>query len=212
MDTVFVAGAHGKTGRWIVEELSQDGYKVHALVHTEEQANTLSKLGAVPYIGDLSGTFSEGMKGAAAVICAVGAGASGDPEEVDHTGTIRLIEQSGLLRIPRFILISSIGTLNPDGMPAALKPYLLAKRRAEKALEESLLNHTIIRPGELTDDPPKGLVLLDAADDKSVSRRISRQDVARAAVLALKHPQTEKTSFDLIEGHIPLEEALLTLG
>ncbi|WP_068620748.1 SDR family oxidoreductase [Paenibacillus tuaregi] len=207
--TIFVAGAHGGTGRRIVRELVQAGYKVHGLVRSEEQAAAIEELGAVPFIGDLNGVFSEGMKGVDAVICAVGAGASGNPEEVDHLGTVRLIEQSMLDGIERFILISSLGTLAPHKMPSLLKPYLMAKRRAERVLEESKLNHTIIRPGGLTNDPPTGRVT--AAVGFSGSGRISRDDVAKAAVLALALPQTERCEFELVEGETPLEEALQSL-
>ncbi|WP_433944409.1 SDR family oxidoreductase [Paenibacillus sp. SN-8-1] len=210
MKTIFVAGAHGGTGRRIVRELIEAGYRVHGLVRTEDQAAVIREMGAEPYIGDLNGVFSAGLKGADAVICAVGAGASGNPEEVDHLGTVRLIEQSILDGVERFILISSIGTLAPDQMPDLLKPFLLAKKRAEKVLEESKLNHTIIRPGGLTNDPPTGRVT--ASIGVTQHGRISRDDVARAAVLALTLPQTESCEFEIVEGNIPLDEALQQLS
>lgn len=210
MKTIFVAGAHGGTGQRIVRGLVEAGYQVHGLVRTEDQAAALRQWGAEPFIGDLNGVFSDGLKEADAVICAVGAGMSGNPEEVDHLGTVRLIEQSMLEGVERFVLISSIGTLAPDQMPELLKPYLLAKRRAEKVLEESRLVHTIIRPGGLTNEPPKGRVT--AAIGYTGLGRISRDDVARAAVLALELPQTESCEFEIVEGDTPLEEALQSLG
>ncbi|USB32932.1 SDR family oxidoreductase [Paenibacillus sp. YPG26] len=209
MKTIFVAGAHGETGRRIVRDLIDAGYRVHGLVRTEDQAAAIRQVGAEPFIGDLNGVFSEGLKGADAVICAVGAGASGNPEEVDHLGTVRLIEQSILDGVERFILISSVGTLAPDQMPDLLKPFLLAKRRAEKVLEESTLNHTIIRPGGLTNEPPTGRVTTSIGATRH--GRISRDDVAKAAVLALSLPQTELCAFEMIEGDVPLEEALQQL-
>lgn len=210
MKTIFVAGAHGGTGRRIVRELIDAGYRVHGLVRTEEQAAAIREFGAEPFIGDLNGVFSEGLKGVDAVICAVGSGASGNPEEVDHLGTVRLIEQTMLEGIDRFVLISSIGTLAPEQMPDLLKPFLLAKRRAEKVLEESKLNHTIIRPGGLTNEPATGRVR--ATTGVTQSGRISRDDVAKAAVLALSLPPTESCEFELVEGEVPLEDALMQLN
>lgn len=209
MYTVFVAGAHGRTGRHIVKALRRENYEVRGLVRNESQRDHLQEWGAKPYIGDLRTVFSEGIDGADAVICAVGAGDKGDPEEIDHLGTVRLIEQSAMLGVNRFILISSMGTLEPERMPKILKPYLLAKRRAEKVLEESTLCHTIIRPGGLTDDLPIGKVSI--RDGFTYSGFISRNDVAEAAVLALKLPETEHAAFNLIAGETPLVQALQSL-
>ncbi|MFD3259272.1 SDR family oxidoreductase [Paenibacillus lentus] len=209
MYTVFVAGAHGRTGRHIVKALQRKNYNVRGLIRSETQRNKLLEWGAKPYIGDLSSVFSEGLEGADAVICAVGAGDKGDPEEIDHLGTVRLIEQSSLLGVKRFILISSMGTLEPERMPKILKPYLLAKRRAEKVLEESTLCHTIVRPGGLTDDLPIGKVSVQ--HEFTHSGFISRSDVAQAAVLALMLSETENTAFNLIAGDTPTAQALQSL-
>ncbi|OZB93423.1 SDR family oxidoreductase [Paenibacillus sp. XY044] len=210
MTTVFVAGANGQTGRRIVSKLVEAGYDVRGLVRKEDHLRDLESAGAKGYLGDLSGTFSDGMKGADIVVCAAGAGASGDPEHVDHVGTVRLIEQSVLEQIPRFVLISSMGTKDPDAMPSFLKPFLMAKRKAETILEESGLNYTIIRPGGLTNDPGKGKV--HAATQLQRHGRVSRDDVAAAALVSLQTRQTHYQSFDLLEGDIPVEEALTELN
>ncbi|GIP28796.1 putative sugar epimerase YhfK [Paenibacillus sp. J23TS9] len=209
MTTVFVAGAHGQTGGRIVKELVKAGYDVRGLVRSTEHQRNVEAVGATGYLGDLSESFSDGLKGADVVICAVGAGANGDPEHVDHVGTVRLIEQCVLDKIPRFVLISSMGTMNPDDMPAFLKPFLIAKRKAEKVLEESGMVYTIIRPGGLTNEPASGNVM--AAPHLAESGRISRDDVAAAVVLSLSMDETRNRSFDLVAGMEPLEKALTSL-
>lgn len=206
MTTVFVAGAHGQTGGRIVRELVKEGYEVRGLVRNEEHRRDMEAAGATAYLGDLSESFSEGLKGADIVICSVGAGAKGDPEHVDHVGTVRLIEQCVLDQIPRFVLISSMGTTNPEDMPPFLKPFLIAKRKAEKVLEESGMVYTIIRPGGLTNDPGTGRV--SAALHLAQSGRISRDDVAAAAVSSLRMEEAHNRAFDLIEGPETLNDAL----
>lgn len=210
MTTVFVAGANGQTGRRIVSKLVEAGYDVRGLVRKEDHLRDLESAGAKGYLGDLSGAFSDGMKGADIVVCAAGAGTSGDPEHVDHVGTVRLIEQSVLEQIPRFVLISSMGTKDPDAMPSFLKPFLMAKRKAETILEESGLSYTIIRPGGLTNEPGKGKV--HAAPELQRHGRVSRDDVAAAVLAALQIRQTHNQSFDLLEGGTPVEEALKGLN
>lgn len=209
MTTVFVAGAHEQTGRRIVSLLIEAGYNVHGLVRELVHQRDLEAAGAKGFIGDLSAAFSAGLKGADIVICSVGAGASGDPEHVDHVGTVRLIEQCLLEKVPRFVLISSMGTNNPDDMPAFLRPFLIAKRKAEEVLEESGLNYTIIRPGGLTNEPASGKV--HAAPQLKRNGRVSRDDVAAAAALSLRIPQTYHQSFDLLEGDLAVEDALAGL-
>ncbi|AZK45835.1 SDR family oxidoreductase [Paenibacillus lentus] len=209
MYTVFVAGAHGRTGRHIIKALQKGNYNVRGLVRSEEQRFNLLKWGAMPYIGDLNTEFSEGIIDADAVICAVGAGDKSDPEEIDHLGTVRLIEQSELLGVKRFILISSMGTLEPERMPKILKPYLSAKRRAEKVLEASTLCHTILRPGGLTDELPTGKVSVH--QEFTDLGFIPRSDLAQAAVLALTLSETENTSFNLVAGDTPIAQALQSL-
>lgn len=209
MATVFVVGSHGQTGQEIVKELVEAGYNVRGLVRNQKQAETVKRLGADTFIGELGGVFTHGLEDADIVICAVGAGRSGSPEEVDHVGTVRLIEQSVLEGVSRFILISSIGTLDPDHMPPLLRPYLLAKRQAEKVLEESHLNYTIIRPGGLTNEPATGKVT--AAVGSGLTGIISRADVAKATLLSLSISQTEETAFELISGDLSIEEALRSL-
>lgn len=208
MKTVFVAGANGRTGHKIAKLLVQNGYEVIGLVRQDEHKKLLEDVGASGVLGDLTESFSEGLRRVDAVICAAGAGIDHDPEEVDHVGTVRLIEQCVLEGIDRFIMISSMGTNNPDSMPH-IKPYLIAKRQAEMVLEESTLTHTIIRPGGLTDDEPTGFV--EAAPRLEQSGHISRGDVAQAAVLALSIPHTENQSFDLVRGNTPIEQALASL-
>ncbi|GAB6991235.1 SDR family oxidoreductase [Paenibacillus pini] len=209
MTTVFVAGANGQTGRRIVARLVEAGYDVRGLVREPEHQHDLEQAGATCYIGDLTTSFSDGLKGADVVICAVGAGISGVPEHVDHVGTVRLIEQSVLDHISRFVLISSMGTQNPNEMPDFLKPYLIAKRKAEQVLEESGMNYTIIRPGGLTNAPGTGKVKASIAYGQS--GLVSRDDVALAAVHALSIPQTDRKSFDLVEGEHEVKDALTGL-
>ncbi|WP_106767332.1 SDR family oxidoreductase [Paenibacillus faecalis] len=208
MKTVFVAGANGRTGEKITKLLAKDGYEVICLIRQEAPQPDFQVTGVKSVSGDLNGNISDCLKGVDAVICAAGAGIDDDPEEVDHVGTVRLIEQCVIEGIQRFIMISSMGTNHQSSIPD-LKPTLIAKQKTETILEESTLVHTIIRPGRLTDDKPTGLV--EAARHLKHFGEISRDDVARAAVLSLTMPEMENESFDLIQGDIPIEQALLRI-
>ncbi|NMO94514.1 NAD(P)H-binding protein [Paenibacillus lemnae] len=208
MKTVFIAGAHGDTGRYIVEQLNRKGCFTIALVKQEDQINTLPSNNVKCIVGDLSNALSDHWKDADAIICAAGTGMEQQHEEADQAGIIRLIEQAVLQGIPRFILISSMDTRQPERQPAA-KPFLLAQSTAEHQLEESGLTYTIIRLGELSDEEPAGMAA--AGHSLEDPRILSKADAAHAAVLSLELPQTENITFDLAGGDTPLKEALIQL-
>ena len=50
---IFVVGATGVLGRWLVPILLQDGHHVRALARTPEKVAALARLGAEPRLGDL---------------------------------------------------------------------------------------------------------------------------------------------------------------
>lgn len=209
-DTVFVAGADGVTGTLIVRTLAERGYQVTGLASEPEKKEELQQTGAEVREGSLESAFSDGLTGADAVICAEAPGMSEHPGHSDNLGTIRLIEQCRLEGIGRFILVSALGTQHPESAEQPLKSELLAKRRGEAALAESGMSYTIIRPGELTDEPGTGLV--EAAPLLQGTGNIPREDVASAVLAALENPELSGCSFEIVSGNQPLDEALRAIG
>ena len=88
-----------------------------------------------------------------------------------------------------------------------MEPYYDAKSKADKYLEESGLDYTIIRPGRLTDDPGTGKVSLDGGGSGSVTR----DDVALVLAESLRADNTIGKAFDLLGGETPVAEALAAL-
>lgn len=211
---VLVVGANGRTGRLIVPRLLEQGltgqsHEVRGMVRKKMDAPPLNDQGAEAVVADLEYDFGYALEGCEAVICAAGAGIDGDPEKVDHKGTVRLIDACTARGIDRFVLISSMGTTYPDRMPEVLRGHLVAKRKAEEHLEASDLTYTIVRPGGLSDDDGTGEV--KAATSLSEGGSIPRADVATASALALTTEATYGRAFDIVSGETPIEEALREL-
>ncbi|MDZ7704410.1 MAG: SDR family oxidoreductase [Trueperaceae bacterium] len=212
---VLVVGANGGTGRLIVPRLIEPGltgqsHRARGMVRKKMDAPPLNDLGAEPVVADLEYDFDYALEGCDAVICAAGASIDGDPEKIDHQGTVRLIDACKAQGIDRFVLISSMGTTYPDQMPDVLHDHLVAKRKAEEHLEASGLTYTIVRPGGLTDDDGTGEV--KAAPSLSEGGSIPRADVATASVLALTTEATYGQAFDIVSGETPIEQALQGLS
>ncbi|KVI00882.1 NAD(P)-binding domain-containing protein [Cynara cardunculus var. scolymus] len=106
--------------------------------------------------------------------------------------------------VSKFILVSSI-LVNGAAMGQLLNPayiilnvfgfVLVAKLKAEEYIRKSGIDYTIIRPGGLKNDPPKGNIVMEPEDTLSEGS-ISRDQVAEVAVEALLHQQS---SYKVVE-------------
>lgn len=154
--------------------------------------------------------------------------------QVDNFGTVNLVEACRKQNVNRFILISSI-LVNGAAMGQLLNPAyiflnvfgltLVAKLQAEQHIRKSGINYTIIRPGGLKNDPPKGNIVMEPEvlkirqqtlfhiklgvctcvffsllilllQDTLSGGSISRDQVAEVAVEALQRPES---SYKVVE-------------
>ncbi|KAL2467387.1 Uncharacterized protein Adt_43238 [Abeliophyllum distichum] len=205
---IFVAGATGSTGKRVVEQLLAKGFSVKAGVRDIDKAKTTFP-GNNPNLQFVKADVTEGSTKLAdaisddseAVICATGFRPSWDlfaPWKVDNFGTVNLVDACRKCGVNRFILISSI-LVNGAAMGQLLNPAyiflnvfgltLVAKLQAEHYIRKSGINYTIIRPGGLRNDPPKGNIVMEP-EDTLYEGSISRDQVAEVAVEALLHPES----------------------
>ena len=178
---ILIAGATGKTGFLLTQDLLDQGHTVTALVRESSDTSALPE-GVDLRHGDLTDLRPGACDGADVVIFAAGSGGSTGPEmtdKVDRDGAIRLIDLSKDAGVGRFVMLSSVGAdqSEPSG---DLAHYLKAKHDADEHLQASGLTYAILRPVSLTDDGRSADVILGNQVDKSA--KASRADVA--AVLA----------------------------
>lgn len=175
--TILVAGATGKTGLLLVQELLDQGHKPTALVRESSDTSTLPH-GVELRRGDLTDLHDGACDGMDAVIFAAGSGGSTGAEmtdKVDRDGAKRLIDLARKAGMTRFVMLSSIGADQSDPT-GALAPYLRAKHAADEHLIASGLAYAILRPVALTNDGRSANVILGDNVDKSATA--SRADVA----------------------------------
>lgn len=211
---VVIAGGHGKIGLQLGKLLAERGDRVRGLIRKPEQADDLVEGGIEPVLCDLEGDSDVAMaiRGADAVVFAAGAGPGSGAERkrtMDYGGAAKLIDAAGAERIRRYLIVSAMGAADP---PAAgggdFGEYLRAKADADRALEASGLDHTIVRPGGLTDDPPTGAVTIGTGLD---SGQIPRADVVAVLAAALPAHNTIGKAFEVVSGGTPVEEAVAGL-
>ena len=209
---VLVAGANGQIGQHIVRLLAEAGHEVRALIRSEVQAPNMRDLGGEPIVADLEAEVSYTVVGCDAVIFSAGGGPGSGAEKketIDRQGAVKLIEAAKTHGANRYLMVSAMGAADPESGPEKMQPYLHAKARADKALKESGLSYTIVRPGSLINKPGTGKV--EAA--RSLGRRgeIPREDVARTLLATLTAENTHGKTFELLSGDTPIERAITSL-
>jgi len=105
-------------------------------------------------------------------------------------------------------MVSAIGVDRPDEWSEQMRPYYQAKADADTRLLESGLDHTIVRPGGLTDDPGIGLVTTGTGLGGG---QVPRDDVAATLLAVLEAPSTVGKTFELLSGDTPIEQAVRSL-
>ncbi|WP_405250326.1 SDR family oxidoreductase [Dokdonia sp. Asnod3-C12] len=206
MEQILVAGAHGTTGKKIVNLLKESQYfNPIAMVRKEEQKSFFESQGVDTVMGDLeedvSHVFNTNID---KVLFAAGSGGK-KVVEVDQEGAKRLVDASKKNNIRKFVMLSSMGADNPSEAED-LQDYLKAKHNADEYLKGSGLNYAIIRPGSLTDNELTNKIEL--AEKLNKRGEISRNDVAQTLVRTLNDDVANKSTFEIIKGETIIADAL----
>jgi uncharacterized protein YbjT (DUF2867 family) len=203
---VVVAGGHGQIAMRLLPLLAERGHRARGLVRNPDHVSDLADVGAEAVVCDMEALedLSGCCTGADAVVFAAGAGPGSGPERkrtVDLGAAVKLMEAG----VRRYVMVSAISAGRPQEWSEPMRPYYEAKAEADRRLEESGLDYTIVRPGSLTDHPGTGSVT--AGTDLGYGE-IPRDDVAAVLLAVLETPSTIGTTFELVSGDTPIEDAV----
>jgi nucleoside-diphosphate-sugar epimerase len=140
--TLALTGATGFVGQAVLDEAERRGLAVRALTRRGQEARPLVAWVA----GELTDPAALGslFDGASAVLHVAGLTSSRDPAAftgANVAGTAALLEAAKAARVRRFVFVSSLAAREPG-----LSAYGASKARAEKLVEGSGLDWTIVRP------------------------------------------------------------------
>jgi nucleoside-diphosphate-sugar epimerase len=212
---VAIAGGHGKIALWLARLLRERGDSARSLIRNPDHADDVRAAGGEPIVCDLESAteaeVADAVESADAVVFAAGAGPGSGPERkwtMDYGGAVKLIAAAQAKGIRRYVMVSAMSADPAVEGDETFSVYLRAKGQADAELQASGLDHTIVRPGRLTDDPGSGRVRIG----ESVGRgEISRDDVAAVLAAALREPATAGLAFQVISGEVPVDEAVASL-
>ncbi|RSM38745.1 NAD-dependent dehydratase [Amycolatopsis balhimycina DSM 5908] len=214
---VVIAGGHGQIALRLERLLAARGDEAVGIIRNPAHLVDLEAAGAQPVVLDLENSdvdaVAEVLKGADAAVFAAGAGpgsGTARKDTVDRGAAALFAEAAERAGVRRHVQVGSIGADNPENPDVSeeFRHYLRAKRAAEDDLKARDLDWTILRPGQLTDDPGTGLVLLA---EKTGRGPIPRDDVAAVLAGLLETPASVHRTLTLISGEVAIDEAISAL-
>jgi putative NADH-flavin reductase len=192
---VLVFGASGATGRLLVTEVARRGHEIVAFVRQEPSSPVAAGVrvicGDAMERGDVDAAVASGCD---VVISALGA-RSLNKTRLLETFAINVLDSMRRRGISRFIELSAAGTFGlpkMSGISLFQRCIFEVLRRtilrhsfddhaaADRLIQDSGLDWTIVQPPELTNEPPHGYGI--ALDGIHRGGALSRADAATAMV------------------------------
>lgn len=218
MSRIVIVGGHGKVALLLAPLLVERGDDVISLIRDAAQADDVAATGAEPLVLSVEDAgvdeLAEAFSGTDAIVWSAGAAGKGGPERtdaVDRQAAIRTMEAAERAGARRYVMVSFIGSHGriPDDHP--LRAYALAKLAADRHLQATGLDWTILGPGLLTAEEPSGrITVARTGPDDAIGRRTltSRANVAAVAAAALADDRTIHRVIPFCDGPTPIAEAI----
>jgi NADH dehydrogenase len=212
MTTVSVFGGTGFLGRRLVQRLAAEGTTVRVAVRHADRARSVLRAAGL----DRVTVFGADVRDQAAVATAVaGADAVVDAvsayvetagvtfEAVHERGAETLAREAAAAGVARFVLVSGIGA-----DPESASPYIRARGRGERAVQQAFPGATIVRPSAMF-GPGDALfgtlahlarllpVLPLIGDGHTRLQPVYVEDVAEAVARILADPGTAGRTYEL---------------
>jgi len=197
MSRIVIVGGHGKVALLLAPLLTGRGDQVVSLIRDPAQSGDVTAAGAEPLVLSVEeaglGDLTQAFEGADAVVWSAGAGGKGGPDRtdaVDRAAAIRTMEAAEAAGVRRYIMVSFITAYGEVADDHPLRAYAIAKIAADRHLQTTDLDWTILGPGLLTQDEPTGAITVGrvGAGESSTDAPTSRGNVARVIAAVLGEP------------------------
>ncbi|MEX0845326.1 MAG: SDR family oxidoreductase [Balneolaceae bacterium] len=208
---VLVIGANGQIGTRLVQKLKESSHHPKAMVREESQIEKFDAEGIETVLADLEEDFGHAFQEVEAVVFTAGSGGhtpKSQTKVIDRDGAIKAIKEAQKAEVKRFIMVSALkANRSSENWSEAMQHYYEAKSAADEYLRNSGLDYTILMPGRLSNEDGTGNIDLGERIELD-NRSITRDDVASVIVEILDQENTFGKSLELLQGNIPINEAV----
>jgi len=203
----LVAGATGRAGRLIVQELLDRGYEVRALMVPPFDSPETSGLSGVEFAdGDLASvpSLTKAMEGVQYVISALGSKkpfSGKENDKIDNMANQNLARAAKAMELKKIVVITSIGAGNSRDAVSCMYKWpmlsvLKAKTKAEDFIQGCGIDYTIVRPGGYTEkDIPDDIAF---GEGGKITGLVKRLQIARVCVDSLENPVMKNRTLEVV--------------
>lgn len=217
MSRVVIIGGHGKVALLAAPLLVEAGHEVVSLIRDPAQAEDVAAAGAEPLVLSIEEAsvedLTEAFAGADAVVWSAGAGGKGGlqrTDAVDRAAAIRSMEAAQVAEVSRYVMVSFISAYGEVGEDHPLRAYAIAKIAADRHLQTTGLDWTILGPGRLTLAEPSGAIDVERVEERG-DDLTSRGNVARVIAAVLEEPATIGRVIPFHDGQTPIAQAIASV-
>ncbi|MGV0353298.1 NAD(P)H-binding protein [Corynebacterium confusum] len=216
---VLIIGGHGKVAQLAAPKLREADADVTSLIRNPEQQADIEKMGATPYLADVTQLTVEDWAQLEtqfdAVVWSAGNGGRGGEQvtiDVDQDAALASIHGLEQLRdqgakVPRYVMVSYKGATQAQFDPDHdLYTYSLAKKVVDDYLNSTDLDYVILGPAVLTDEPAAGIELVADQPATSTDEHTSRELVAAVIAEVVTREQTPHSPVSFVDGEGALSE------
>ncbi|MGM0779793.1 MAG: NAD(P)H-binding protein [Bacillota bacterium] len=204
---VIVIGANGDVGELVIRKLADRKHEALAVAANENQMEDLIKLGAAQAIVYDEEKLIPYLQASDAVIYLTGVNPkkhTGKTVMVDHQSISDIIQLAQKSNVRRFVMMSAVKVEESETDPSR---KIAAKDLPEDMLKAANLIYTVVRIGQLTDNPGNGTITLsEKIHDRKAE--IPREDAAEVLIESLDQEAVFHSTIEAASGDTPISEAL----
>ena len=196
---IVIIGGHGKVALLTAPLLVADGHEVISVIRNPAQADDVAATGATPLVLSVEDAGTEEL-----------AQAFAGADAVDRAAAIRSMEAAETAGVRRYVMVSFITAYGEVADDHPLRAYAIAKIAADRHLQTTGLDWTILGPGLLTQDEPTGAITVGrvGAGESSTDAPTSRGNVARVIAAVLGEPASIGRVIPFRDGGTPIAQAV----
>ena len=211
---VLYIGGHGKVGLLAAPKLVDTNLDVHSLIRNPNQVPDIEALGATPVLRDLTEIseeqWAELLGDYDVVVWGAGNGGRAGADvtwAVDRDAALASI--AGMEKraadgknAPAYIMISYMGATTNTTDPAdeAWYAYVESKKAVDKKLNSTDLNYLILGPAALTEEPSRGITVVEDNSELTGDQHTSRDLVADVVAELASRETLPDSPLEFIDG------------